>query len=123
MSFSERLLLIINELGENRNSFSEMLGYKNNSYIYDYTRTKPEPKEPGFDFFKRFIQAKTGISLYWLITGEGEMYEKNIQPQQNGSDAAVKATMEKTINILREENMKLLNIVELALKRGGSNGA
>lgn len=41
----------------------------------------------------------------------------------NINGAAVKEALETTISILREENMKLLNIVELSMKRGGSNGA
>jgi hypothetical protein len=76
MSFSNRLNLIINELGYSKNSFAEALGYKNNSVIYDYTREDVKQKQPGFDFFQRFVHAKTGINIEWLLTGEGDKWQK-----------------------------------------------
>lgn len=123
MSFRNRLLLAIKELGLNRNSFAEKLGYESNSYIYDYTRENPKPKEPGFDFFQRFVLAKTSINIEWLLTGEGDMWNEKHTAATNSDEAAVKQEMERTITILREENMRLLGIVELAIKRGGSDGA
>jgi|ERR1044071_10443875 hypothetical protein len=87
MSFRDRLLLVISTLEMNRNSFSERLGYKNNSYIYEYTREDPPAKEPGFDFFQKLSLAKTSINLDWLLTGDGDMLIKKGTPATNNSDA------------------------------------
>lgn len=99
MSFRDRLLLVISELGMNRNSFSEKLGYKKNSYIYEYTREKPEPKEPGFDFFQRLVLAKTGINIEWLLTGEGDRFIKKGTVDTNFDEAAIR----KELQYLRDE--------------------
>jgi hypothetical protein len=50
------------------------------------------------------------------------VFVKNITPATKTAEPGVKEALENTIKILREENSKLLNIVELALKRGGTDG-
>lgn len=122
MSFRERLLLVINELKLNRNSFADRLGYEKNSYIYEYTRETPKPKEPGFDFFHRFVLAKTGIALDWLITGEGDMYEKKGTAATNNVEAAVNRDREelyKDLEFFRGEVSRLNQIIlNLSIKAG-----
>lgn len=85
MSFSDRLNLLINELGVSKNEFATRLGYKNNGVLYDYTKPEGEATKPGFEFFERLIHAKTGVNIHWLFTGEGPM----MKGKQGGvSDAA-----------------------------------
>lgn len=119
MSFRERLLLVISELKLNRNSFAAMLGYENNSYIYDYTRETPKAKEPGFDFFQRFVQAKTGISLEWLLTEEGDMKKENHTAATNSTEAAVRQQLKE----MREEiaYLKELSMNQARALAGRSN--
>lgn len=62
------------------------------------------------------------VNGHWLLTGEGQMFvEENSTLATKNPD--LKKQMEDTISYLRQENTKLLNIVELALKRGGTDGA
>lgn len=113
MSFQKRLTLIIKELGYSKNSFADKLGYKNNTLIYDYTREDDKMKEPGFDFFSRLVQAKTGINLEWLIAGEGDRMNKKHTAATNNGEAAVNeernliATLEKAVDILDRDNENL----------------
>lgn len=107
MDFAKRLTVVIKHLGYNKNSFAVLLGYENNTPIYDYTRAK-DPKQPGFDFFRRFIQAKTGINIQWLFTGEGEMKES-----AGPSDTAERAIQElyNDLRHLRKTNGELSEAV------------
>lgn len=116
MAFRERLLLAINALGLNRNSFSERLGYDKNTYIYEYTREKPNPKEPGFDFFNRFVLAKTGIRLDWLLTGEGDMWEEKHTAATNTLEAAVKSLADSVAR-LTEANFTANQTIAQLLSR------
>src|SRR5690606_17282653 len=62
------------QLGHNKNSFSEALGYSKNTLIYNYTHNDPEKRqEPKLEFFERLVQSKMGINIMWLLTGEGDM--------------------------------------------------
>jgi hypothetical protein len=88
----------------------------------------------GLNLVEEFLAVFPEVDAYWLITGKElrrntEESAKKLTAATNNEDAAVNGGMTssdylyETVQILRAENMKLLNIVELALKRGGSNGA
>lgn len=88
-SFAKRLTLIINDLGYSKNSFADLLGYKNNTPIYDYTREDEKAKMPGFEFFEKVIQAKKGINIEWLISGEGDKYHEKGTAATKSEEAAI----------------------------------
>lgn len=98
MSFQQRLMQIISALGYSKNSFSDLLGYSSNSYIYDYTREDEKFKQPGFEFFQKLVQTKKGINIDWLLTGEGEAFNKKGTAATNNDEAAVNETLKSLSN-------------------------
>ena len=94
MSFSDRLNLLIKELGVSKNEFATKLGYKNNGVLYDYTKKGDEATKPGLEFFEKLVHAKTGVNLEWLIGGKGDMMIKKGTAATSSSEAAVLADLE-----------------------------
>lgn len=78
MDIQDRILLIISELGLNRNSFCNAIDVQAQTlhHIVSGRRTKPS-----FDVIEKIISTFSDINPTWLITGNGEMMlEKNAHP-------------------------------------------
>lgn len=70
-SISERIEIVIKELGLNKNSFSKAIGLGNNVTI---GRIINEKRDPSFEVLQKIIQTfGHTINAKWLLTGEGEM--------------------------------------------------
>ena len=70
-SISERIDVVIKELGHNKNSFSKAIGMGNNVTI---GRIINEKRDPSYDVLQRIIQTfGHTINAKWLLTGEGQM--------------------------------------------------
>jgi hypothetical protein len=66
--------------------------------------------------FSSFPELKVSVGKHL-----GIITEEKHTPATKSDEAGVIDVLERTVGILRDENMKLLNIVELALKRGGAD--
>lgn len=74
----------------------------------------------GIDLVEYFLAQFPDVNPGWLVTGTG--LSRNTE--EKGTLAKdMRQVLENTINILRNENTRLLNIVELAMKRGGTDSA
>ena len=70
-SISERIEMIMNEMGYNKNSFSKAIGLGNNVTI---GRIINEKRDPSYEVLQKIIQTfGHRINARWLVTGEGEM--------------------------------------------------
>ena len=68
----ERISLLINELGLNKNSFSKEIGLRNNSTI---TNIINNPKRsPSYDIILRILSRYNQLNVRWLIAGQGQMF-------------------------------------------------
>lgn len=67
----QRIELLINALGLNKNSFSKAIGLSNNVTI---GRIVNQDREPSFEIIQKIIQTFGSINARWLITGEGDMF-------------------------------------------------
>jgi len=72
-TISERIKFIISELGYNINSFSKLINISNNVTI---GRIVNENRNPSYDVLAKIIRTLGSLNARWLITGEGEMFEK-----------------------------------------------
>ena len=70
-SISKRIVLIINKLDMNINSFSKAIGLSNNVTI---GRIINENREPSFQVLNKIVQTFGSINANWLIAGDGEMF-------------------------------------------------
>ena len=70
-TISERIELVIKELGYNKNSFSKAIGLGNNVTI---GRIINEKRDPSYDVLQKIIQTIGHvISEKWLLNGDGQM--------------------------------------------------
>ena len=77
---SERIKLLIESLGSNRNSFAKALGYDRSQAIYDLINGKAKPS---FDFFSRLLSSEYSdtVNVDWIITGSGSMLKSKVKPK------------------------------------------
>lgn len=77
---SDRVGIIIENEKVTPNKFSQNLGYERSQTIHDILNSK---SNPSYDFFYRFAKSEYSefYSLYWLVTGEGEMLKRKVQDQ------------------------------------------
>ena len=82
-SVSERIELLIKELGYNKNSFSKAIGLGNNVTI---GRIINEKRDPSYEVLQKIIQTfGHTISAKWLVTGEGQMKMNALSPYEETS--------------------------------------
>lgn len=74
---SDRIDMIIRELGLNKNSFSKVIGLDNNVTI---GRIVNEERSPSYEVLNKIIQTYGSINANWLLTGNGSMFTKNDNP-------------------------------------------
>ena len=110
---SERIAILIKELGYNFNSFSKVIGLSNNTTI---GRIVNEKRNPSYEVLQKIVLRFNDINAYWLLTGEGEMRNTYIleEPRAEYSqdrldNKLLKYIKEKDAELLRlsEENGKL----------------
>jgi transcriptional regulator with XRE-family HTH domain len=68
----ERIALLIQELGLNKNSFSKEIGLKNNSTITNIINN-PD-RSPSYDVIFRIVTRWDQLNIRWLIAGQGLMF-------------------------------------------------
>jgi predicted transcriptional regulator len=75
-NISERILSLLDYLNITRNVFAKKLGYTRSQVIYDIINGK---SKPSFDFFDKLFHSEYSelIDSIWLITGKGNMLNKN----------------------------------------------
>lgn len=69
-SVSDRIKLLISELGENPNSFSKKIGVTASTIATAIERGKGV----NTDLIQKIIYVFTNVSLSWLLTGEGNIF-------------------------------------------------
>ncbi len=80
----ERISLLINELGLNKNSFSKQIGLKNNSTI---TNIINNPKRsPSYHVIFKILSKYPQLNVRWLIAGQGQMFSIAEDSYQNIND-------------------------------------
>ncbi len=72
-TISERLEILIRELGLNSNSFSKALGYSNNNVTIGRIINDKE-KSPSYDTLQKILEAFPRINPTWLLTGEAPIF-------------------------------------------------
>lgn len=102
---SERMLLLINKLGLNKNQLATKLGYAN-TIISNITNLR---NLPSFEFLYRLKNYDNRVDLNWLVTGEGEAFVIN-----NQNDTSENIELYKTlVATLQSENALLKEKIEM----------
>ena len=63
---------ILRREGMSSSQFADRIGVQRSSVSHVVSGRN----KPGFDFISKILKAFPGVNASWLITGEGEMYEK-----------------------------------------------
>jgi transcriptional regulator with XRE-family HTH domain len=82
-SISDRIQLLMKELGYNKNSFSKAIGLSNNVTI---GRIVNENRQPSYEILSRIAQTFGSVNIRWLLSGEGEMLQKEKSEKVEGYD-------------------------------------
>lgn len=77
MTINERIEVLIKHLGYNTYSFSKQLAVASSSTLPNILKNRR--RKPSFDVINRILTRFTNINARWLITGEGEMFMKNVK--------------------------------------------
>lgn len=72
-TISDRICLLISELGYNKRTFSQAIGLGNDVTI---GRIVNEQREPSYKVLNSIVQTFGNIDANWLLTGEGDIYRK-----------------------------------------------
>jgi transcriptional regulator with XRE-family HTH domain len=100
MSINQRIVEIIKYYNLNKNSFSKKIGLQNNTTIGNIVTGRMN--SPSYDVICKILHAFDGISVKWLILGEGEMIEDKTNSPPG--DAELLGHYKDII-----ENLKLVN--------------
>ena len=79
-TISERLEILIRELGLNPNSFSKALGYPNNNVTIGRIINDKE-KAPSYETLQKILSSFPQINPSWLLTGETPMFRDGIKEE------------------------------------------
>src|SRR5665647_265543 len=79
-TISERLEILIRELGLNPNSFSRQLGYPNNNVTIGRIINDKE-KAPSYETLQKILSSFPQINPSWLLTGETPMFRDGIKEE------------------------------------------
>lgn len=101
---SARILLLLNKLNLNKNQLSQKLGFAN-VVIGNITNLR---NLPSFDFLYRLKNYDNRINMNWLVSGEGEMFNDDIQ-----TDSSENVELYKSLIVaLQSENALLKEKIE-----------
>ena len=115
---SDRVRIMVENERITPNKFSQKLGYERSQTIHDIINSK---SNPSYDFFFKFVNSEFSeiYDLYWLITGEGEMFR---------SPSAMKNTIsedrDEIISLLREkiaDKERIIALLEEKIESMGGN--
>lgn len=123
----ERVKLIMEREGYNKNSFSTVIGLNNNVTI---TRLINEKRKPSRMTCEKIAQRFPQYSLNWILTGKGEMYqEKERQTVSTPTDKKEKTQRQHTNysftpNVRPIENIGFMNVplIHIRAQCGYLNG-
>jgi phage repressor protein C with HTH and peptisase S24 domain len=79
-TISERLEILIRELGLNPNSFSKALGYPNNNVTIGRIINDKE-KAPSYETLQKIMSSFPQVNPSWLLTGESPMFREGIKEE------------------------------------------
>jgi transcriptional regulator with XRE-family HTH domain len=109
-NISERLNLIIKELGLSVNKFAESIG-ESQSLLHNYVHGR----SPSVDVIEKIINHYPQIDAEWLLTGKGEMLKnKNIGHTIHGDNGSIKGNI-KVIEQLEQASV-IISQLEQRLK-------
>lgn len=117
MLINERLKQLVNALGLNNNSFAKAIGV---NPVVTFNVLEGRKSKPSFELLEKIIFTFDNINLYWLLKGEGEMFESPEQAPK-GNTIPSKDSQEKNAEssrILYEllgEQLKEVNFVNREL--------
>lgn len=107
ITISERIILLMQELGYNYNSFSVALGYSGSTKI---NRLKNKDNNPSIDIIIDIYNTFDKVNIEWIITGTGEMFKKTNDIDFEKKYNECIETRDKITNLLieKEEEIKKL---------------
>ena len=105
---SERIAILIKELGYNFNSFSKVIGLSNNTTI---GRIVNEKRNPSYEVLQKIVLRFNDINAYWLLTGEGEMRNTYILEEPRAEYSQDRLD-NKLLKYIKEKDAELLRISE-----------
>ncbi|UOB16613.1 helix-turn-helix domain-containing protein [Abyssalbus ytuae] len=100
MSILERILHIRKHSGLSTRQFEFKIG-KSNGYI---NQLKKRGSSPAADVISKIIESYPEYNLQWLMTGEGDMYSKNVDLS---SEPAAKYQDKKSIDQIVDERIDI----------------
>lgn len=70
--FSERIMQVIDFVGDTKNEFAKKLGYERSQSIYDIVNGK---SKPSFDFFEKLLNSEYSeiVNIEYIISGKGNL--------------------------------------------------
>ncbi len=105
---SNRISVLIKELGYNFNSFSKVIGLTNNTTI---GRIVNEQRNPSYEVLRKIMDTFENVNAYWLLTGKGEMFANNKMEEPVAE--YVKLSFDtKLLAYFREKDIELLKLSE-----------
>ncbi len=105
MEVSERIKMIIDYYGENKNTFSKKIGLSNNVTI---GRIINENRKPSYEILSKIATNYPEINTKWLLVGEGEMInnENPTSKQDLSTVSLLEILVDKNEELLRDESFK-----------------
>ena len=79
-TISERLEILIKQLGHNLNSFSKALGYPNNNVTIGRI-INDRDKAPSYDTLQKILSSFPNVNPVWLLTGESTIFREGTKEE------------------------------------------
>jgi transcriptional regulator with XRE-family HTH domain len=108
LTIGQRLRLFLDHLGIEQ---QELANTMNISKQVVSNAINGKTKYPKSDFLIQLIEGYPSINLYWLLSGEGEMFTKNI-PSNLKLIQDLKVENERLKNDLLEAQQKVIELLE-----------
>lgn len=130
MEIQDRILVVIEQLGLNKNSFSNSIGIQPQTlhHIVSGRRTKPS-----FDVIEKIISTYSDIDSTWLITGVGNVFNKNTNLNTNPNtilldktvteDQKTAKTESKNVDYIQTPERHLIPFYDIQAIAGRYSGA
>lgn len=116
--FSERVMQVIDFVGDTKNEFAKKLGYERSQSIYDIVNGK---SKPSFDFFEKLLNSEYSeiINIEYIISGKGNLdktkSKENLtlsKGKEKGKEKGKKLNVQETLpnETKSEENINKENV-------------